>query len=78
MDEIRADGYLGVLSEDLVLEEEYLVRHGEQRDDLRIESGQTGHRCGGCCTSLALGEIIHVSMEHAVTRWVRLFRVENV
>lgn len=54
MDKIRADGYLGILPEDLVLKEEYLVRHGEQRDDLRIESGQAGHHCGGCATAWPL------------------------
>lgn len=73
MDEVRANGDLGILSKDLVLQEEDLVRHGEQRNDLRIESGQTGHRCGGCAPAWSLAIY---SRQHR-PRWLEFSTIET-
>lgn len=71
VDEIGADRYLGILAKHFVLEEEDLVRDGEEGDDLGIEGGQTGGHGGvGCASSL----VDSFSPLHRVKRWLELPR----
>lgn len=73
VDEIGADRYLGILAKHLVLEEEDLVRDGQEGDDLRIEGGQTGGH-GGVVGAVPAAWFDSFSPLHRVkrTRWLEL------